>query len=70
MSIVDGTAELPEAIAPSEPGARRPTAQWVAHHNAIFDLAWFQVRQWVDEITAAQHIGSSLYPSRAAMHAV
>ncbi|BDA42072.1 probable denticleless protein homolog at N-terminal half [Coccomyxa sp. Obi] len=42
VSIVDGTAELPEAIAPSEPGARRPTAQWVAHHNAIFDLAWFQ----------------------------
>ena len=48
VSIVDGTAELPEAIAPSEPGARRPTAQWVAHHNAIFDLAWFQV--WHMEI--------------------
>ncbi|KAK9909895.1 hypothetical protein WJX75_009187 [Coccomyxa subellipsoidea] len=42
VSIVDGTAELPQELAPSMPGVQRATAQWVAHHNAIFDLAWFQ----------------------------
>ncbi|EIE22055.1 WD40 repeat-like protein, partial [Coccomyxa subellipsoidea C-169] len=42
VSIVDGTLELPEALTPGMPNGRRATAQWVAHHNAIFDLAWFQ----------------------------
>ena len=43
MHIMDGTASaLPTEVHPAEADAPRPTAQWLAHHNAIFDLAWFQ----------------------------
>ena len=45
MSILDGTSPLPSELCPAEPDAPRPTAQWLAHHNAIFDLAWCQVRR-------------------------
>ena len=44
VSILDGTSPLPAELCPAEPDAPRPTAQWLAHHNAIFDLAWCQVR--------------------------
>ena len=44
MHIIDGAAAaLPSEVHPAEADAPRPTAQWLAHHNAIFDLAWFQV---------------------------
>jgi hypothetical protein len=45
VSILDGTSPLPSELCPAEPDAPRPTAQWLAHHNAIFDLAWCQVRR-------------------------
>ena len=44
VSILDGTSPLPAELCPAEPDAPRPTAQWLAHHNAIFDLAWCQAR--------------------------
>ncbi len=53
VSIVDGTLELPEALTPGMPDGRRATAQWVAHHNAIFDLAWFQVRELFPSLPVA-----------------
>ena len=43
VSIVNGAAELPKAFRPGNPDEPRPQAQWLAHHNAIFDLAWCQV---------------------------
>ena len=43
VSIVNGAAELPKAFRPGSPDEPRPQAQWLAHHNAIFDLAWCQV---------------------------
>ncbi len=44
VHIMDGAAPaLPAELCPLEPDALKPTAQWLAHHNAIFDLAWFQV---------------------------
>ena len=43
VSIIDGAAQLPKAFRPGNPDEPRPQAQWLAHHNAIFDLAWCQV---------------------------
>lgn len=43
VSIIDGASRLPQAFRPGDPEAPRPQAQWLAHHNAIFDLAWCQV---------------------------
>ena len=44
VSIINGASQLPKAFRPGDPEAPRPQAQWLAHHNAIFDLAWCQVR--------------------------
>ena len=44
VSIINAAAPLPQAFLPGDPEAPRPQAQWLAHHNAIFDLAWCQVR--------------------------
>lgn len=44
VSIINAAAPLPRAFLPGDPEAPRPQAQWLAHHNAIFDLAWCQVR--------------------------
>jgi hypothetical protein len=45
VSIINGASQLPKAFRPGDPEAPRPQAQWLAHHNAIFDLAWCQVSQ-------------------------
>lgn len=45
VSIVNGAAALPKAFRPGNPDESRPQAQWLAHHNAIFDLAWCQVTE-------------------------
>jgi len=43
VSIINGASELPKSFRPGHHDEPRPQAQWLAHHNAIFDLAWCQV---------------------------
>jgi hypothetical protein len=54
VTILDGTSALPSAFFPSVPGETKTSAQWLAHHNAIFDLAWCQVQSV--RATANMHI--------------
>lgn len=44
LTIIDTTLPLPSNTF-AEDGGPRPAAQWLAHRNAIFDLAWFRVRR-------------------------
>ena len=43
VSIVDTSAELPTEMA-DDWGPNKPRAQWLAHRNAVFDIAWCNVR--------------------------
>lgn len=42
VSIVDTAAPLPRSTADDD--EPKPRAQWLAHHNAVFDIAWAKVR--------------------------
>ncbi len=42
ISIMDTFAALPAAL--FSESERRPRGQWLAHKNAVFDLAWSKVR--------------------------
>lgn len=42
MSIVDTACQLPTEMA-DDWGPHKPRAQWAAHRNAVFDLAWCNV---------------------------
>lgn len=43
LTIIDTSQALPRSTA--DEAGPRPSAQWLAHRNAIFDLAWFRVRR-------------------------
>ena len=58
VSIINAAAPLPQAFLPGDPEAPRPQAQWLAHHNAIFDLAWCQVRAQ-DPLLVMKHTKSA-----------
>lgn len=42
ISVIDTSRKLPYSTA-LEPGQPGPSAQWLAHRNAIFDIAWCKV---------------------------
>jgi hypothetical protein len=42
VSIVDTSSELPAEMA-DDWGPNKPKAQWLAHRNAVFDIAWCNV---------------------------
>jgi denticleless len=46
VSILD-TARPPPAALDDQASPRRAKAQWTAHRNAIFDLAWARADEWV-----------------------
>ena len=43
ISVLDTSRRLPCSTS-FEPGQPGPSAQWLAHRNAIFDIAWCKVR--------------------------
>lgn len=42
VSVVDTSCQLPTEMA-DDWGPSKPRAQWAAHRNAVFDLAWCNV---------------------------
>lgn len=44
ISILDTAARLPQRLFPNDIEDVGPRAQWHGHQNAIFDLAWLNVR--------------------------
>ena len=46
VSVLD-TARPPPAALDDAASPRRARAQWTAHRNAIFDLAWARADEWV-----------------------
>lgn len=55
VSVVDTSAALPSDLHLLAEDTVRPRAQWEAHKNAIFDLAWAKARLPL-AITAPQNL--------------
>lgn len=46
VSIINTLKELPTSL-DDDSSPRRPSAQWTAHNNAVFDLAWSNNDRWM-----------------------